>query len=123
MREKGKNHPDVIAALESMPSVLEPWGMMHLISAFNKVCDERDALKAAGSTDVPRGSVVTTPDFITDALRYRWLKEHYGTEHGSATVEWRVPLGYTEVYPFDELVDKGMANSAALDAHSNSGGT
>ena len=40
------HHPEIQAAIDSAPSPLEPWGMMHILAVCNRIAKERDELKA-----------------------------------------------------------------------------
>jgi hypothetical protein len=36
------HHPEIQEAIDTAPSILEPWGMMHILGACNRIADERD---------------------------------------------------------------------------------
>lgn len=40
-------HPEIQQAIDSAPQPLEPWGMMHILSACTKIAEERDRLREA----------------------------------------------------------------------------
>jgi len=43
--QKRERHPRIQQAIDTMPAVLEPWGMLHLIEACSEIAYERDALE------------------------------------------------------------------------------